>query len=592
MRPYLILSFILLVLFSCRKDNVEVVNTNIDIPKPTISVELDGHGFVFDQDGNAIEGALVSLGAESSFTDERGYFEVKALTRDDLATFKVEANGFFTSFPSIKPIKEKTHELRVQMQKRDLSLTLSSQTGGTVALSNGSEVSFAANAFETMDGTAYSGNVNVYTYYLDPTREDLYEVMPGNLTAVNQESEIQLLQSFAMINVELESDAGEALQINQDAQLIFDVPDALVTNAPAEIPLWYFDEQSGYWLEEGKAQLSNGVYMGDVSHFTFWNCDVPNDVIDLTGQVVDPRAESVFQVCITQVSTGTEFCTNTTQDGYFDGFVPHDENLIINVYDHCQILLYSDNIGPFSDDTNLEVITVSASNTLSLISGLAVDCDGNPVSNGRVYVKLNNDPLAQMITVSPDGSFSSLISICNSTQVIIEVFDLEKLVESDPLTYAIEPTINVGTIAACGNQITSGVEFDFEPNYYRLYTPVTLTRSGQNPQDSSHIYVFEYTADFGGGDKVVYQHSFVNLTSSPANPFWAHFDGVDIFGAPSEVVALVPASGSIQVLEFGEEVGDAFIIEMTNASSTIENTQTGELTTYVGGVIRFSGVIE
>lgn len=590
MRPYLILSFILLVLFSCRKDNVEVVNSNINIPEPRLSVEVDGQGFVFDQDGNAIEGARVRLGAESIFTDEQGYFEIKALTRDDLATFKVEANGFFTSFPTIKPIKGKTHELRVQMQKRDLSLTISSQTGGTVALSNGSEVSFAANAFETMDGAAYSGNVNVYSYYLDPTREDLYEVMPGNLTAVNQASEIQLLQSFAMMNVELETDAGEALQINQDAQLIFDVPDALVTIAPAEIPLWYFDEQSGYWIEEGKAQLSNGLYMGNVSHFSFWNCDVPNDFIDLTGQIVDPRAESVFQVCITQVSTGIEICSNTTQDGYFDGFVPNDEDLIINVYDHCRSPLYTDNIGPYNDDTNLGVITVSANNSVSLISGSVVDCDGNTVSNGRVYVKLDNDPLAQMITISPDGSFSSLISVCNSTEVIIKAFDLEKLVESDALIFTIEPTINSGTIAACGNQIAVGVEFDFDPNLYRFYTPVTLTRSGQSPQDSSHIYEFEYTADLGGGDKIVYTHTFINWTASPANPLWAHAYTTEIFGAPSEIV--VPEGGDFQVLQYGLEVGDAFIIEMTNANASIENTQTGDLTTYSGGVIRFSGFIE
>ncbi len=590
MRPYLILSFILLTLFSCRKDNIELVNTNIDIPQPTISVEVDGHGFVFDQNGDGIEGASVSLGAENTLTNELGYFEIKALTRDDLATFKVEANGFFSSFPSIRPIKEKTHQLNIQMQRRELTKTLSSQTGGTATLSNGSEVSFAANAFETIDGTAYSGNVNVYSYYLDPTREDLYEVMPGNLTAVNQESEIQLLESFAMLNVELETEAGEALQINQDAQLVFDIPEALIANAPSEIPLWFFDEQSGYWVEEGKAQLNNGVYVGDVSHFTFWNCDVPNDFIELTGQVVDPRAESVFQVCVTRVSTGTEICTHTTEDGYFDGFVPNDEDLILNVYDHCRTPLYTANIGPYSENTNLGLITVSANSSVSSISGLVVDCDGNPVSNGRVYVKLDNDPLAQMITVDADGSFSSLISVCNSTEIIIKAFDLENLIESDALTYPVESNIDIGTVAACGNQITIGVEFDFEPDFNQLYTPVTLTRPSQNPQDSAHTYEFVYTADFGGSNKVIYTHTFINWTASATNPLWASAYSTEIFGAPDEI--LVPAGGDIQVLEYGQEVGDAFIIEMTNANATIENTQTGEVTTYAGGVIRFSGVIQ
>jgi photosystem II stability/assembly factor-like uncharacterized protein len=64
------------------------------------------------------------------------------------------------------------------------------------------------------------------------------------------------------------------------------VPSSILANAPATIPLWYFDEEQGTWIEEGSATLQNGSYVGNVGHFSSWNADAPIQTSFLKGRVL------------------------------------------------------------------------------------------------------------------------------------------------------------------------------------------------------------------------------------------------------------------------------------------------------------------
>ncbi|MBK9415741.1 MAG: hypothetical protein IPN62_00315 [Flavobacteriales bacterium] len=95
--------------------------------------------------------------------------------------------------------------------------------------------------------------------------------------------------SYGMAGVELSDAAGNRVELAQGSQATvrFPIPEGQQADAPPTIPLWWFDEELGYWVQEGEAQREGNDYVGQVTHFSWWNCDVPANFVLLKGNVLD-----------------------------------------------------------------------------------------------------------------------------------------------------------------------------------------------------------------------------------------------------------------------------------------------------------------
>ena len=166
---------------------------------------------------------------------------------------------------------------------------------------------------------------------------------------------LRVLESYGMIAVELRGDDGEELNIAPGEPATIRVPVASsITNPPATIPLWYFDEDNGYWKEEGSATLVNGRYEGEVSHFSFWNCDAPFETVDFCVTIVDQNSNPIPNILV-QIERDASGWSSTTY-GYTDsnglvcGLVPANETLNLTVPDFgCVSNDFSMALGPYSD---------------------------------------------------------------------------------------------------------------------------------------------------------------------------------------------------------------------------------------------------
>ncbi len=200
-------------------------------------------------------------------------------------------------------------------------------------------------------GNPYSGNINVYATYIDPTADDIAQAMPGSFMADDKNNKRVTLTSYGMLAVELESSAGEKLQIapGSVATLTTPIPSSIQSSAPATIALWYVNEQTGIWKEEGSAIKKGNNYIGEVKHFSFWNCDISIPAVTLsvtlkTGKGV-PIVHGVVRLTLSAPGSPSQAYGNTDSLGQVSGLVPANQPIVLEVLDPCNNAVYTKSIG-------------------------------------------------------------------------------------------------------------------------------------------------------------------------------------------------------------------------------------------------------
>lgn len=467
MKKLSILSLLLLTLFACRKDIEEPINSEImETPTVTTIIDYDEEeipvnatlfGIVSDESDNPIVNATVSLGNLSTTTDDRGRFVFKEVAMNQAGTFyTVNKTGYFEGSDRFYPVDGSTNYSKVVLLAQAPIGNFTSNEGGTVTSAEGLSLEFPANAIIDANGNTYNGEVTVAARWIDPTLNTTHEMMPGDLQglqSVEDEVELVALASFGMVAVELEGVDGNPLNLGNDlkATLTFPIADAQLGLAADEIPLWSFSNEYGLWVKEGTATKDGNNYVGEVAHFSWWNCDAPFPLIELSGTLNTSNDSSyIYQtVCIEVVSTGDTRCGYTDVNGFFSGKVPMDEELILTVYswNGCAIS-YTENIGPFSVDTDLGTITIpDPTNSYVDLSGTLVDCDNNPLTDGWVEINVGPNTYNAYVT---DGTYSLTFNNCtNETELTIQATNVVDLQNSDVETYSITPVMTIPEIYAC-----------------------------------------------------------------------------------------------------------------------------------------------
>lgn len=466
----LILLLSLIVVTSCQKDDGPSGNNDPQENIPDTFSEYFGNeisrdflGTVIDKNHNPIEGATITIGSSTATTDSNGVFIINGATVNQRFGYvKAEKPGYIHASRSVVP-SNGTNKVNIMMLEATVVGSVTSGSSGTVTDNDGSSVSFDGN-FIKEDGTSYSGSVDVIMHHLDPTDEDMPLQMPGMLYAESENGAERMLQTLGMLAVELRGSGGEDLNLSEGSTSEIKIPvDASVMNiAPATIPLWYFDETTGHWKEEGQATLQGNMYVGTVSHFSFWNCDIPAEAITLCVTTTDDdnTALANMSVSITSATFGTTY-GYTNENGEVCGYVPSNESLVLNVYsyDLCgDTALHTETIGPFTLDSSITVIVPDNPDIVQeTVVGTFNTCDGNAVTNGYVQLSYANQTFTDAVT---NGEFEINLLRCSDNDTFgIEASDYVNLQTTDSISYTFTtPLTNIGNISAC-NAVTEFIEY-------------------------------------------------------------------------------------------------------------------------------------
>ena len=169
-----------------------------------------------------------------------------------------------------------------------------------------------ASSLAREDGQAIVGEVTAQLTIIDPSLD--ISIMPGDMRTMAN-SQLVPIESYGAINVVLEDESGANINLGANQEATIRIPVASSSTAPpATIPLYYFDEQQGIWVEEGVATLTTlggeQYYVGQVSHFTTWNADRIYDTVFINGCVVD--SENLAISGAKMISTGRDYNGSST----------------------------------------------------------------------------------------------------------------------------------------------------------------------------------------------------------------------------------------------------------------------------------------
>jgi hypothetical protein len=459
-----------IVLFSCQK---EISITDPGSTAQPVTATLQGN--VVDENGDPAAGVSIKVGSKTATTDTRGYFRIKDASLDkSVSLVTAEKAGYFKSFRVFSATNAVNH-VQIKLVPKQLSGSFNSSAGGTVSLSNGSTVVFSANSFSTASGNSYAGTVNIYAAYIDPTAQDIGETVPGSFLADDQDNKRVILSSYGMMAVEIESTAGEKLQIasGKTAELNFSIPSALQSSAPATIKLWYVDQTTGRWKEEGSATKNGNIYTGTVKHFTYWNCDLPGPTVNLSATFLDQNGQPLVfaNVVIRPPGSGLSAHGYTDSLGFISGPVPANVNQVLELWapGPCYNVIYTQNIGPFSSNVNLGTITVNNSQSLLTVQGRLLNCSNNPVTQGYALIQYDNTPRSAQ--VNSNGNFSISFATCGSLPTTLTVIGVDNQAQqqSPSVTVPITlPVTNTGDIVACGTSTLQFMNYSVDATAFNL----------------------------------------------------------------------------------------------------------------------------
>ncbi len=485
--------FLITLVWSCSKD-IDVFTPYPDISKiqeyPTncAATPHDIVGEVIDEAGKPVENATITVGGTVTQTDKHGTFRFQAVNAKYQHVYiKAERNGYFDGSRVIVTNPKQQNYVNIMLLEKKKISSFNSSTGSLVQVGKAS-IAFPRNGYKDANGKAYKGEVVVSARYLDPSKAETYHQMPGDLRGLNKKGEPVCLGTYGMVACELSDNQGNLLQLNGDstATISYPITQTFQQNPPNEVPLWYFNERLGTWVEEGNSERYGNTYVGKVKHFSFWNCDYPFPSVFFQTSFKDSNGNPIngltVALCFSDSSKVNQGYGYTDASGQVSGVIPINVSLVMKVFvGDCPTPIYTKNIGAFSADVTLPPIVLdlnSINAETSTITGKLQDCDGTALKKAYLLytVQLVTGEIFNegIVFGDIDGNVTTTLirTVCTGSAAIdkitYQLIDSEHLKESNEKMQSLQVGANnLGIITAC-NQLSQFIQVDDNSAAYTL----------------------------------------------------------------------------------------------------------------------------
>ncbi|MDK2744982.1 MAG: carboxypeptidase regulatory-like domain-containing protein [Nitrospira sp. BO4] len=259
-------------------------------PEPSSNPGANGTitGRVISSDGTGgIANATIEVGSVRSSSGSDGSYTL-SVPATGRAVVRVEAAGFAENFRIARVTAGESTPLTVQLVRVGITQNVAIATGGTITVPNSTaQIVLPANGLVPQTGGSLAANVAVSVTPINVaiTTND----MPGDFTA-SVGSAIRQIESFGAMAIDVRDSNDVRYNLSPGSISTIRIPvSTRSANIPATIPLFYFDDSTGRWIQEGQATLAgtgpNRYYEASVTRLIYWNADLVTETIFITGCV-------------------------------------------------------------------------------------------------------------------------------------------------------------------------------------------------------------------------------------------------------------------------------------------------------------------
>ena len=252
--------------------------------------------------GSIVEGAAINISSvesgasvlRSGVTDSNGLLSISVADDAEQVVVNGDADGF-GEFSELALAVDQVVDIFLQPINAEVAFTPTEESNLDVA--GLSVVTIAANSLIDENGNAAVSEVSAELTVIDPSSDP--DLMSGNFETVNSATgAVENIESFGAVNITFQDASGNRYNLADGQTATVRIPLAAnAYNPPQTLPLYYFDETSGYWVKEGTAALTmiNGesYYEGTVNHFSTWSANNIYSSVQITGCIQDAESNSV-----------------------------------------------------------------------------------------------------------------------------------------------------------------------------------------------------------------------------------------------------------------------------------------------------------
>ena len=372
-------------------------------------------GIVVDMQNTPIKNVTVTIGNKIVETDDNGIFYIdNVLITEDKYFVKFNKDGYLPNYKSGIATSGSITLKVILISNADVTnSTFNTAAGGNINLSGGGELYLPPNLNYVVEktGEAYTGEVYVISYYVNPTQSNFLALMPGGQLWGLKNSELKKLFSYGGLFIRLLDPSGRKLNLSKDndnsAVLRIPIPTAFQSDAPDSISFWSNDFNKSFCMLAGSGSRDQDKYVAEVKHFSYWR--TAQDFDEITKYIGTVRDENGVPVSGINIIINDMYFSRTNSEGKYFITAPKglpNPTIKINPNEYAGI--------PFQEtiqaNTNSSVVTHNITLPLTQIIEGKILCN-NTLKPAFVKVSYQNQQGYEqnVYTIASNGEFRTFV---------------------------------------------------------------------------------------------------------------------------------------------------------------------------------------